>query len=75
MQPQEKANKISKIIDQLNLICDSLIDLNTDEDREFVDRQLINRLQCLIKTSDIYSSCLTKWRDELLKRAKRNESE
>lgn len=72
MQPQEKVKKITTIIEQLNLVLDSLIDINTGEDREFVDRHLINRLQCLIVTNDIHSDCLTKWRDALAKRAKVN---
>jgi adenine specific DNA methylase Mod len=72
MQPQEKANKITSIIEQLNTLLDQLIDLNTEKDREFIDRQLINKLQCFIVSNDIYTSCLTKWRNELLKRAEKS---
>jgi hypothetical protein len=72
MQPQEKANKLTSIIEQLNAILNKLIDLNTEEDEELIDRQLINKLQCFILSNDIYTSCLTKWRNELVKRAEKS---
>ena len=68
---EERVVKVENIISELEISLNKLIEINTGSDSLYVDRYLINKLQCLIFSEDENTDTLVKWKNSLKAKLKK----